>query len=303
MRLTTIVFCSVPLLVLCAGCATQSTSSEPPASYQELKQEELASERDDYIEDTQRRLKEVDRDIDHVKAKLEHESEFVGEEKRASWKEDLFELQQERAELGARLERARTSSPAEWEEMRGTLGTATDSLQAGVRKLRVEVSEAVKVDNQPTAATGEDRAKDRPNADSGLCQVDMSGLEADVQRGQNRIVVMLTTDTKSDVAELQRRASDLASSTKTYEVKAASDTPLQDKSDPPPQAAKDEPAAHRSVPVAVAMEKVQDGAKLSFVPSAAALEPLRARLVHDAENLEEGRCQPTQVSLKTTPER
>ena len=33
-------------------------------------------------------------DIQHVKAKLEHESEFVDKEQQASWKQDLFELEQ-----------------------------------------------------------------------------------------------------------------------------------------------------------------------------------------------------------------
>ncbi|HEY6725979.1 MAG TPA: hypothetical protein VI197_18220, partial [Polyangiaceae bacterium] len=85
MRLTTIVF-SGSLLGLCAGCASERAANEP-ASYQELKQEELASERDEYIQETRERLSEVDRDIEHVKAKLEHESKFVDEGQRASWKE------------------------------------------------------------------------------------------------------------------------------------------------------------------------------------------------------------------------
>jgi len=296
MRPITIVFACAPLLGICAGCASERSAREP-ASYQELKQDELASERDEYIRDTQERLTEVDRDIQHVKAKLEHESEFVSQEKQASWKQDLFELEQDRAELGARLERARSASPSEWEEMRGTLGTATDSLQAGVRKLRVDVSEAVglKDDSAPTAS--DSGVAD----DAGLCRVEMSGVEADVERAGNRVTVTLTTDAEKDVAELQRRASELAKSTKSYEV-AREESKTQPSS---PGATESTTADDQSkvnaerVDVAVAVEKVEDGAKLTFTPKAGELDALRARLEQEAEHLEEGHCRTAELSLKT----
>jgi hypothetical protein len=299
MRLTTIVFCSGALLGLCAACAGERAANEP-ASYQDLKQEELASERDDYIRDTRERLTEVDRDIEHVKAKLEHESKFVDEGQRASWKEDLFELQQERAELGAQLDRASTASPAEWEEMRGTVGTATDALQAGVRKLRVEVSDAVAVNEDATASA----SQAGPKQDAGLCRVNMADVEADVTRAGNRVTVTLTTDEETNVAELQRRASELAKATNSYEV-SRHDAPMQP--DPPGTEERPAPNAdakavkpHGRVDVAVAIEKVEDGAKLTFTPKGAEVEPLRAQLEQEAESLEEGRCQPAEVSMKTS---
>lgn len=293
MRLTTIVF-SGSLLGLCAGCASERATNEP-ASYQDLKQEELASERDDYIADTRERLTEVDQDIEHVKAKLEHESKFVDEEQRASWKEDLFELQQERAELGAHLERANTASPAEWEEMRGTLGTATDALQAGVRKLRVEVTDAVTTDEAATPSA----AQAGPSNDSGLCRVNMSDVDADVKRTGNRVTVTLTTDEDSDVAELQRRASEIAKGTLSYEV-TRSNAPLQPEANEPPKAGEKAPGAHERMEVAVVSEKVEDGAKLTFTSKAPEIEPLRAQLEQEAESLEEGRCQPAKVSMKAS---
>lgn len=293
MRLTTIGFCYGSLLAICAGCASERATNEP-ASYQELKQQELASERDEYIRETRERLTEVDRDIEHVKTKLEHESKFVDEGERANWKEDLFELEQERAELGARLERARNASPAEWEEMRGTLGAATDALQAGVQKLRVEVSDALAM-NEDAAPSG----AQTPTTDLGLCRVNMSDVDADVKRAGNRVTVTLTTDADENVAELQRRAADLAKATQSYEV-PRQDAPRE------PEAAEttkqDEGARpNERVEVAVAVEKVEDGAKLTFTPKAATaeLEPLRAQLEQEAESLEAGRCQATEVSMKT----
>jgi len=299
MRPITIVLSCAPLLCICAGCASERTAREP-ASYQELKQDELASERDEYIRDTQERLTEVDRDIQHVKAKLEHESEFVDKEQQASWKQDLFELEQDRAELGARLDRARSASPAEWEEMRGTLGTATDSLQAGVRKLRVEVSEAIGLKGETAPTASESRVAE----DSGLCRVEMSGVEADVERAGNRVTVTLTTDEDQNVAELQRRASELAKSTKSYELtrqepkqsKQAADSP---RAAEPVTAQGDPKVTPDRVDVAVVVEKVEDGAKLTFTPKAGELEALRARLEQDAEHLEEGHCRTAELSLKT----
>lgn len=311
MRFTTLV-CYGTLLGLCAACASERTATEPP-SYQELKQDELASERNEYIRDTKQRLSEVDRDMQHVKAKLDHESKFVDEEQRASWKQDLFELQQERSTLEAQLEHAREASPAEWEEMRGTLGTATDSLQASARKLRAEVSDALDLDDQASAS-----AASRPAADSGLCRVEVAGVEADVERAGNRVTVTLTADDEGNVAELQRRASALAQSTQSYEVgrqdpakgsdakptSANADKPdvttttTDQASDPAKDAAAPTAEAAR-VAVNVVAEKMATGAKLTFVPKTGEVEPLRARLELEAENLEEGRCQATQVSLNT----
>ena len=296
MRLSTIVFCSVPLLALSTSCAGERTTNQPPI-YQELKQEELASERDDYIDDTQQRLQEVDRDIEHVKAKLEHESNFVDEDQRAEWKQDLFELEQERADLGARLDRARTASPEEWEEMRGTLGTSTDALQAGIRKLRVEVSDAVGLDQDTAPST----AQATPTMDSGLCRVDMPGVEADVESAGSRILVTLTTEEDKDVAELQRKATELAKATKSYEVARAgtpSDSTATGASNAPAATGDADPSQQR-MDVSVAIEKVEDGAKLTFTPKGKEIEPLRARLEQEAESLEGGRCRPAEVSMKT----
>jgi len=296
MRPITIVLSCAPLLCICAGCASEHSAREP-ASYQQLKQDELASERDEYIRDTQERLTEVDRDIQHVKAKLSAESEFVDKDQQASWRQDLFELEQDRSELGARLDRARSASPEEWEEMRGTLGTAADSLQAGVRKLRMEVSEAIGLKGETAPTASEPRIRD----DSGLCRVEMSGVEADVERAGNRVTVTLTTDEDKNVAELQRRASELAKETKSYDVtRQASQTPAKAPgTSEAPSAGDDAKVGPERVDVAVAVEKVEDGAKLTFTPKATELDALRARLELEAEHLEEGHCRTAELSLKT----
>src|SRR5690606_40462139 len=93
--------------------------------------------------ETGKRLDELSIEIGRLSAKLEHEANFVDEEERATWSQELFELEQERNRLEGELARAKTSDEAEWKEMRGGFGVAVDSLQAGVQKLSNDVSEVV----------------------------------------------------------------------------------------------------------------------------------------------------------------
>jgi len=192
--------------------------------------------------------------------------------------------------------------------MRGPIGTATDSLQASVKKLRVEVSEALRLNDEDTATESS-----RPLAHSELCRVEVSGVEADVARAGQRVTVTLTADGEGNINKLQRRAAELARSTDSYRV--APQDPAKASDAKPTSANADKPASEKTtdqavdkdgptgnpprVAVNVVAEKMATGAKLTFVSKDGATERLRERLVLEAQNLEDGRCKETQVSMNT----
>jgi len=70
--LTLFVGCAV-VAPLFLGCASERRSQEPP-SYQQIRQQELASERQEFIAETEKRLSEIDKEIQQLEVKLEHEA-------------------------------------------------------------------------------------------------------------------------------------------------------------------------------------------------------------------------------------
>src|SRR5690606_4514656 len=167
---------------------------------------------------TRQDLAEVEREMQHLDAKLQHEKQFVDASQQASWSQELFELRQEKQKLEARLERAQRASPEraspeEWVEMRGQIGGAVDTLQAGVRKVQAEVSQALASRSDEGA---QDRSKDAIAAESGLCPVEVTGAQAQVEGHDDRVMVTITTDDQQSVPELQRRANQLARDLENY---------------------------------------------------------------------------------------
>ena len=290
------------ILAALQGCAGER-SNTPPPSYQELKQAELAEERNEFLRETRERLSEVQNDIDHLQTRLDNEKQYVSNEMQASWSQQLFELKQDKSRLEAELQRAQNATPAEWEEMRGNIGGATDTLQAGLNKLGLEVSQALASVSQPE---GQDPADAPLAADSGLCPVEVAGADAEVKQQANQLLVLVTTDEEERVPELQRRAQEMAKSTDNYrpaERVTASGAPAaaektapqsgaraQKTADQKPMA-KDEPAGQpSSIAVKVTAENMEDGVKLMFTPKRGDLDTLRARLEADAEQLGKGLC-------------
>ena len=315
MRVLTIVIGCSTLLASGIGCASDRASNPPP-SYQELQQQELSAERDEYIRETRERLSELDTDVQHMKAKLEHEKQFVDADQRASWSQELFNLEQEEAQLEAQLQRAQTATPQEWQQMRGTIGTATDSLQAGLNKLRAEVSQALALNEKPQ---GQQAGSTPLAANSGLCPVSVSGAEADVEQEANRLLVTVRTDDQNSISELKRKARSMAKELDSYRPAQSAADNTSEESDSSTGAAKttkknDTPQTGRSeaskatsqpesdgeIQVKVSIEELNDGVKLVFTPTNGDVKTLRSRLEQDAEQLAKGRCEaPAKVSMST----
>jgi hypothetical protein len=291
MRLCRFFVCSVAIATL-GGCAAEHRT-RPAPSYQNLKQQELSEERKEFIEEARARLVEVNRDIAHLDAKLKHESEFVDASERAEWNQELFELKQQRSELNADLERAKTVTLEQWEQMRGRLGVATDSLQAGVRLLTTRISRALASNEE------RDSASAPLAADSGLCPVEVQGAEAEVEQQDQKLVVRMTTNEESAVPELQRRAREMAKADLAYRgSRSISSEALDDDgheqghhrgdADPLQRNAEEQ---NEPIRVNVGVENIEDGVELVFSPKSDDLDSLKTRLEQDAQFVGKGRCQ------------
>lgn len=178
------------------GCASQksNTDSATNESFSQLQQQELASEREEFIKERREQLDGLDNEISRLEARLEHEAEFVDAEQKAVWSQELFELRQEHRQAKAELERAQDASPEEWAEMRGGFGHAVDTLQAAVDKAGMEVSQLFSSDEQAT----------RANVD--LCMIQVDGTSAAVLDEGDLFVVRLTTQDADELEELRERA-------------------------------------------------------------------------------------------------
>ena len=282
-----------------AGCASARNNLQQP-TYNELKREELSSERQEFISDTQGRLATVTNDMDLLRAKLEHESPYVDKQQRSAWSQELFELSQERDRLRGELSRAQTASAAEWEQMRGPIGVATDSLQARVSKIGISLA--------GSSTRGRNSQNPFPTrTESGLCPIRVDGVEASVEKQDRTLVVVVTTGTSDFVPALQARAHKMS----TLDSYPLTDARVADRSEAPfstggfdqaPSAPA--PLAHGTaapvptIPVKITVENVERGAKLVFAPANDKLVELEARLQTDADRLEEGLCRgPNEVSL------
>lgn len=129
---------SASILVIAGAVAcSKDKGPEPrdPSNYGSQFSAELAEERQEFINDTEERLSELDNEIARLKARIQGESQYVSESDRAEWNQDLFELQQDRERAQAELQRARTASAEEWQQMRSNIGIQVDRLESGVRAL------------------------------------------------------------------------------------------------------------------------------------------------------------------------
>lgn len=122
-----------------ASLAFVACTSKPPASepstYGARYSAELEHERSEFVYETQERIDKLDREIRQLQTRIEGESSYVSADQRAEWRQDLFELEQERRGAQAELDRARTASPAEWQEMRSSVGAGVDRVESAVGQL------------------------------------------------------------------------------------------------------------------------------------------------------------------------
>jgi hypothetical protein len=256
------------LVAVASGCSSDSTVRKP-ASYSQYRQSEIEAERQEFVSEGRARLDKLDREIALLEAKLQHESQFVDAEQRAEWSQDLFEKKQKQGELRAELYRAQTVSAEEWKEMRGNVGTALDSMEAGVKKIRDEIMARVSGEEEESATA-------KLRADSGLCPLDVEDADAEVEKTNTAIIVVLTTDETDAVAELQRKAAEFAK---------------QDAYSPASGNTRST-GAPGVVPVQIAAQNLKGGVRLSFVPTYSGhLDQLHQQLEQDADQLGKDRCE------------
>jgi hypothetical protein len=257
--------------VLAFGCSSQKSSSDPD-SYSQIKQDELESERREYIKERQEQLNKLDTEISRLEARLENEAKFVDADEKADWTQELFELRQEQGKAQAELDRASQASPQEWAEMRSTVGGAVDTLQAGVNKTGAEITGLFTSDDDDVST----------EAEVDLCDVRVEGTTAAIVESNEQgeqLVVQLTTQNQDEVDDLRERAERLSkqASTSTAEPKAE---PESDSS-----AAEESNTAPEQAPViaSVTVENIQNGVRVVFTPAEGQMDTLRHQLEGEVE--------------------
>jgi hypothetical protein len=125
---------SVMALVTACGRRDQPRAQDP-ASYEQQFAAQNEEAREEFVEETQERISELDREISQIETRIDQESEFVSLSERAQWKDELFELKRQRQDAEARLDRAQSASPEEWQASRDEVSLTIDRLEAGVQTL------------------------------------------------------------------------------------------------------------------------------------------------------------------------
>lgn len=269
-------------LVLSCGaihCAGERGEEPKNPSYETLRERELESERTEFIQDRREQIAEVSKEIGELKGKLEQRSATIDEPRRAKWSNSLFELEQERNQLVAELDRAQDASDAEWKEMRGALPVAVDSLQAGVRKLGNDIGNVF---------SSEER---KVRADSGLCSVAVSGVDTEIEAKGDSVLVEITTNEKQAVGDLQQRAQNLGQLTN---YRPAVPEPGQEAPAASSRGASAQQPSTEAAPIPlrqVAVQNIDDGVRITFVAASDQRDQLREQISEDAERLTSGDCQ------------
>jgi len=268
---TSLAVCALTL-VFGSACGSERNSRQD-MSYTEIRENELEAERAEFIQDQQQRLSEVNNEVERLQARLDHEAKFVDADQKAKWSQELFELKRERTDLQAQLDRARTASAEEWEQMYGTLGQATASLEAGVSKLGNEIAGVFRDNDQR-----QDTSQQAPPA---LCNIWVPDAEVDVDDENNVVILEVTTKDPGSVATLQKRAGQMAQDTTTYGQPSSAQERRDDQSQPA-----------KPIEVSVKAQNIGDGVRLFFTPREAGdVDFLNEQLSRDAEQIEEGGCQ------------
>lgn len=210
--------------VLALGCASDQSGAKTPddQSFSQLRQEELESERREFVSDRRQQLEEMDTQINRLEARLEHEGKFVDAEEKAEWSQELFELRQQHRQARAELDRAENASPEEWAEMRSTAGYAIDTLQAGVNSITNDISGLFAGDEDEVRAV---KGVDELGVD--LCEMADDGVSATVMEQGNDLVVRFTAADPGDVDDLREEAREVsrrALSTSARESDTSSDS-------------------------------------------------------------------------------
>ena len=140
------------------GCASSNEQGRQgvPTMYGNKMDAELQNERQEFITEKQQELREIETEINRLEARIQGEAQYVDAEQRAEWNQELFELKQERQDLQARLSRAQSASPEEWNEMRGFFGKSIDRLEAGVSTLGGQIEQLTGPEGERQPVSGEE---------------------------------------------------------------------------------------------------------------------------------------------------
>lgn len=269
---------------LAFGCASQKSNTERQAdSYAQLKQDELESERREFIRERQEQLNELDTQISRLEARLQHEAEFVDAAEKAEWDQDLFELRQDQGRAQAELDRASQATPEQWAQMRGDLGVTVDSLQASVNKAGSEITGLFRSDDEGGA-----------RAEVDLCDLQVEGTKATIIEESQQLVVQMTTPDQDDVAELRERAERLSRQAATSSTAATGTASQSGSASQSDSAATDEPPADdqaRAPLIAkVTVENISNGVRVAFTPTEGHRGTLKQQLENELEQIRNEDC-------------
>jgi hypothetical protein len=264
--------------LLAFGCASQKSNTEREAdSFAQMKQEELESERREFIRERQEQLNELDTQISRLETRLQHEAKFADADEKAEWNQELFELRQEQGRAQAELDRANKATSEEWAQMRGNLGTMLDSLQAGVNKAGAEITGLFRSDDAEGAGA---------RAEVDLCDMRVEGTNAAIVEESEQLVVRLTTQNQDNVQELRERAERLSKQASTSQ--ADSDTDRESDS----SAAEEPDNDGEGTPLIakVTVENIQNGVRVVFTPAQGQRSTLRQQLEDEIEQIRNEDC-------------
>lgn len=144
------------------ACGSDQPAPKDPTSYDSQYSAELQEERQDFINDTQQRLDQLENQIGQMQARLQHERQFVSSSQAAEWSQRLFELQLEQQQAQARLDRAQSVDLQGWDEMRDGLGNQVDRLEAAVGVVGASIANLFDGDDENESERQPVRGQDDP---------------------------------------------------------------------------------------------------------------------------------------------
>lgn len=271
--------------VSAAGCASQNETNgdQQTNSYSQIRERELASERQEFIAEQQEQLNSLDNQISRLEARLQHEAQYVDASQQAEWSQRLFELRQQQNRAQAELERAKNATPAEWAEMRGTVGSTVDSIEAGIDKLMVEAGELVGSDRETASASQEQTGASGSAQAVDLCAVSVDGTRAELVEEGEQLVVRLTGVDPGAVEELRDRVDERLS---TSGATSGGDPSAA----PPGVTRQSEPTDGSQLVERMAIEDIQDGVSVIFTPVEGQRTALREQLSRELDRIRGQGC-------------
>lgn len=277
------------------GCASQKASTEnKSATAADQKAAAAAvSEREDFVKGAREWLDELNDRIIVLAVKVHDDGDEAQIEE---WGELLFQLRQERNRLDAALidvrdvetpgggdAATRSKAESEWQARRAVLHADLLRLETAINRTTVALAHEL--------AGGERSAEADPSSgavDVDLCEVQVSGTDAEVLQEGDMVIVHLSAADPAAVEALQARTEEQLRTASSSPQPASPDAA----GDEPQQPAPDASAANlANLPAAeLHVAATPDGVVFIFAPRAGELAELKAQLERAAEQIEKRRC-------------